>query len=75
MRTDPHTENCKIGAGLMAAKVIIIPVSTDEDTVSDINIDKRVIFTKRGKKQTIGDIIFDNVRPRWYVFCKEKDEI
>lgn len=63
MSTDPHVENCKRGVGLIAAKVIIIPVSAVEASVSNINIDKSVIFTKRGKKQTIGDTIFDNVKP------------
>lgn len=72
MRTDPHVENCNTGVGLIAAKAMINPVNTVEAIVSDTNTDKRVIFTKRGKKQTIGDTIFDNVKPRWYVFCKKK---
>lgn len=64
MITEPHVENCKIGVGLMAAKAIITPVSTVETIVSNTNTGIPVIFTKKGKKQIIGDTIFDSVKPR-----------
>ena len=66
----PHTENLSIGFGLILANTTIKPVSKDDNKVKKESDQSRVGCNKRGKKQTIGEAIWESVNAKWYVACE-----